>query len=435
MALPHEIACPTNVDMAAHGGAPQDRLPHMTRILFIEQFGELGGGQRNLLDLLPEVMERGWKATVAAPEAALIDETRDAQGVAGARDNGLGGLLEKARALGAETARIGIGNYSAGHKTPADAARFLLDTIALGRWISRQDFDLISVGGARLMPAVDRGAVAVRESKKSSRAVIFQAQHFLGKAYAVAITARAIRRARATVIANSRYVASQYRGAADANKVHVVYNGVAEIPFAERWGSGAREIHTNETLGSSRSGGPWRIGLIGRIAAMKGQTDFLRAAAVISRELPNAKFVICGAPMFTPRWYVEEVGRLAQGLPVEFPGWREDVGAVLADLDLVVAPSTAAEATTRVILEAFSAGVPVVAYAAGGIPEIVRDGDNGFLVPECEPGALARKILEVIRMDLRGVAQRARCDWERRFTIGRYQREMTGLMERVMMGR
>jgi glycosyltransferase involved in cell wall biosynthesis len=108
------------------------------------------------------------------------------------------------------------------------------------------------------------------------------------------------------------------------------------------------------------------------------------------------------------------------------------VGAILADLDLLVAPSTAAEATTRVILEAFSAGVPVVAYAAGGIPEVVRDGDNGFLVPECEPRALARKILEVVRTDLRGVAKRARCDWERRFTIARYQREMTDLMERVM---
>jgi|HubBroStandDraft_6_1064221.scaffolds.fasta_scaffold121633_1 glycosyltransferase involved in cell wall biosynthesis len=393
----------------------------MTRILFVEQFSELGGGQRNLLDLLPAVMERGWKATVAAPGTA----SGDSKSAARSRNNGQGGLLEKAQALGAETARIGIGNYSAGRKTPAEAARFLIDTIALGRWISRQDFDLISVGGARLMPAVARGAVAVRDSKKSPRPVVFQAQHFLGKAYAVAMTARAIRRAQATVIANSDYVASQYRGSIGADRVHVVYNGVAEIPFAERWGS---------TIVSPQSERPWRIGLIGRIAAMKGQADFLRAAKVISRESPNVKFAICGTPMFTPQAYVDEVYALAEGLPVEFLGWREDVGAVLADLDLLVAPSSAAEATTRVILEAFSAGVPVVAYAAGGIPEIVRDGDNGFLVPECEPGALARKILEVVRMDLSGVAKRARCDWERRFTIARYQREMTELMGRVMSG-
>jgi glycosyltransferase involved in cell wall biosynthesis len=378
------------------------------RILFVEQFSELGGGQRNLLDLLPAVIDRGWKATVAAPDD--------------------GDLFERVRALGAHTAPIGIGRYSAGRKTPADAARFLLDTIALGRWIARQDFDLISVGGARLMPAVARGAVAASDAKPISRAVIFQAQHFLGKSYAVAMTARAIRRTRATVIANSEHVASQYRGA--SGQIHVVYNGVAELPFVER------------RRGPLTSGIALRIGLIGRIAPMKGQTDFLRAAAILLKKLPeanrlsNAKFVICGSPMFTPRKYVDEVHALARncgdGSSVEFLGWREGVGAVLADLDLLVAPSTAAEATTRVILEAFSAGVPVVAYAAGGIPEIVRDGDNGFLVPEREPVALARRILEVVRMDLRAVAMSARCEWEQRFTVERYQREMTEAMARVM---
>jgi glycosyltransferase involved in cell wall biosynthesis len=355
------------------------------RILFVEQFSELGGGQRNLLDLLPAVIDRGWTATVAAP----CHESRESE------------LFEKARALGAHTARIGIGNYSAGRKNARDAARFVLDTIALGRWIAHQDFDLLCAGGARLMPAVARGA--------KGRAVIFQAQHFLGKSYAVAMTARAIRRSKAMVIANSRYVASQF------DSPHVVYNGVAEIPFVEH----------------ERTAAP-RIGIIGRIAPMKGQTDFLRAAAIIARELPGARFLICGAPMFTPQSYVDEVHTLAEVLPVEFLGWRDNVGAVLAGLDLLIAPSTAAEATTRVILEAFSAGTPVVAYAIGGIPEIVSDGETGFLVPECEPGALARKIIDVSKRDLRDVARRARVDWEQRFTIARYQREMTDLMASIL---
>ncbi|HLW76597.1 MAG TPA: glycosyltransferase, partial [Bryobacteraceae bacterium] len=125
----------------------------MKSILFIEPFSELGGGQRNLLDLLPAILARGWKAIVAAP--------------------GSGPLFDQAREIGAQVARIGIGNYSAGKKTPADAARFALDTIALGRWVSRQPCDLICAGGARVMPGVARGA--------RGRPVIFQAQHFLGK--------------------------------------------------------------------------------------------------------------------------------------------------------------------------------------------------------------------------------------------------------------
>ena len=135
--------------------------------------------------------------------------------------------------------------------------------------------------------------------------------------------------------------------------------------------------------------------------------------------------------MFCPQSYVEEVARLAEGLPVEFLGWREDVAAVLRGLDLLVVPSTAAEATTRVILEAFSGGVPVVAYAIGGIPEIVRDGENGFLVPQCEPGALARKISEVMRLDLRPIVEAARQDWERHYTVARYRHEMTEIMSAI----
>ena len=345
------------------------------KILFVEQFSELGGGQRNLLDLLPAVIERGWKATVAAP--------------------GSGPLLDQARAAGAETAALPLGKYSDGRKTAGEAAQFGLDTIRTARWLAQSDAGLISVGGARALPAI---ALAGRR-----RRVVFQAQHFMTDSRALGMTRWAIRRASATVVANSIHVASLYAAP------RVVYNGVPEIPFRRR------EFKK-----------PWRIGLIGRIAPMKGQTDFLRAAALI----PNARFVICGSPMFSPPGYVEEVMRLAAGLPVEFLGWRDDVAAVLSGLDLLAVPSTSAEATTRVILEAFSAGVPVVAYAAGGIPEIIRDSMNGFLVPQCTPEALARRILEASSHDLPAIAARARADWERRFTVARYRDEMMRVLEK-----
>ena len=108
------------------------------KILFVEQFSEVGGGQRNLLDLLPAVVERGWKAVVAAP--------------------GSGALLEKTRAVGAETATIEFGRYSEGRKTAGDALQFAFDTARLRRWIAGADCDVISVGGARLLPGVAMGA-------------------------------------------------------------------------------------------------------------------------------------------------------------------------------------------------------------------------------------------------------------------------------------
>jgi len=178
------------------------------------------------------------------------------------------------------------------------------------------------------------------------------------KKYAARLARWAIRKSGATVIADSRYIAGPIEKAA-ASKLHVVYNGVPEIPFR------AHEFGRD---------GAWRIGLIGRIAPEKGQTDFLRAAERVLHTLPGAKFVICGAPLFSPPSYLEEVNSLAATLPCELMGWRDDVGAVLDGLDLLVVPSDHLEATTRVILEAYSAGVPVVAYANGGIPEVVEDG-------------------------------------------------------------
>ena len=355
------------------------------RILFLDQFSELGGGQRCLLDLLPAIRERGWSALVAAP--------------------GSGPLLEQAAAAGADTARIEMGTYHSGSKTAGDAGSFIIDTMRLEKWIAKQAADIVFVSAPRPLIAAAMGA--------RGRPVIFHALHCIGKRYAISALGWAIRRARAHVIAVAACVGAPYARHLSPERLHVVYNGVREIPFATR------------KFGHE---GPWRIGMIGRIAPMKGQTDFLRAAALVSASLPRARFAICGAPMFSPKAYVEEVHRLAAGLPVEFLGWREDVGAVLGDLDLLVLPSTAAEATPRVILEAFSAGVPVVGYAIGGIPEIVRDFKNGFLVPECNPHALAQKILEVTALDLRPVATQARADWERNYTVEHYREQIAGII-------
>src|SRR5579871_1944615 len=152
------------------------------KILFLEQFSELGGGQRNLLDLLPAVIDRGWKAVVAGP--------------------GPGRLLDAAVSAGAKALSIPLGTYSNGRKTAADVAHFSLDTFRMSRWIARTPCDLISVGGARLLPAVALGA--------RGRPVIFQAQHFMADPRALRLARWAIRRAGINVIANSKHVAAQY---------------------------------------------------------------------------------------------------------------------------------------------------------------------------------------------------------------------------------
>ena len=76
--------------------------------------------------------------------------------------------------------------------------------------------------------------------------------------------------------------------------------------------------------------------------------------------------------------------------------WVDDQSALFAGIDLLVVPSEPVENTPRVILEAYSAGVPVLAYYAGGIPELVDDGRTGILVRPQTPEALAQSIREAV---------------------------------------
>jgi glycosyltransferase involved in cell wall biosynthesis len=178
-------------------------------------------------------------------------------------------------------------------------------------------------------------------------------------------------------------------------------------------------------------------GVIGRIAAGKGQLVFLQAARMLEAELPHVRFLICGAPLFSDpeaKHYLDRVRRAAVGAHVEFRGWQDDVRETLSRLDLLVVPSLGDECTPRIILEAFSAGVPVVAFPSGGIPEIVRQDETGFLVEPRTAEALAACLRDLLvnRWDgVQQVAARARRAWLERFTLAHFQTRILEAMEEL----
>jgi glycosyltransferase involved in cell wall biosynthesis len=368
-------------------------------ILFLDQFSDLGGAQRCLLDLLPALRERGWTAHLAAP--------------------GTGPLLERARIRGAVLHHISCGPYSSGRKSVRDGIRFARDFFPLARDIGtlagRYDVDLVYVNGPRLVPAA---AWVLRRD----RPLVFHCHSYLSQSYAASLIGQLLRRTGATVIASCRFVANPLLPYIAPESLEVIYNGVAGCPLA---------------IESTQPRKGWRVGIIGRIAPEKGQREFLQAARILTTTLPGCRFVVCGGPLFSSsdaQRYFQEIQRLSEGLPVESLGWRENVCSVLSSLDLLVVPSAKVEATTRVILEAWSAGVPVVAYRAGGIPEIVGEGRTGYLADSPEPEALARKIQAVLSQpahQLRAVAETARKTWQDNYTLTRYRAQVLALIERV----
>lgn len=358
-------------------------------ILFLDQYSDLGGAQACLLDLMPAIRDRGWAAHAAVPDG--------------------GPLVERLRATGVIVHEVHGGGYRPGTKRLADFLRFPFDiarqTRAIRRLFDQTRFDLVYVNGARLLPAA---AIAVQ----GRAPVVFHAHwRYAG---AAAMAARwGIRKSGAAVIACCRYVTAPLKVA--EQRLHVIPNGVADGGFRER---------------SFDPAAGFRIGIIGRIAPEKGQVEFLGAAALLAPEFPNLRFVICGAPLFADQRYEDKVRRSAGRLPVEFLGWRDDIGSVLRQLDLLVIASSE-EGLPRVLLEAFSAGVPAVAFPAGGIPEALEDGRTGFLVQPSSAEALAARIRALMTGDparLREVAHNTRSAWERFYDLSHYRRGITNLL-------
>jgi glycosyltransferase involved in cell wall biosynthesis len=156
---------------------------------------------------------------------------------------------------------------------------------------------------------------------------------------------------------------------------------------------------------------PLRVGLIGRIATWKGQDVFLEAFARAFGD-GTTRAVIVGAPLFGQDDVQRSLHQLAHQLGiedrVEFRGFRDDVGAELARLDIVVHASTIPEPFGQVIVEGMAAGLPVVAAIPGGPAEIVDDGVTGLLYPAGDTVALAHALRTLADdRDLRGRLGRA----------------------------
>src|SRR2546426_1203378 len=150
------------------------------------------------------------------------------------------------------------------------------------------------------------------------------------------------------------------------------------------------------------------VGIVGRLVPIKAHDMFLAAAAALGKADPKVHFAIIGDGELAAQ--LRDLAR-AWGLPdrIHFAGWRADLADVYADLDIVVCCSRN-EGTPVSVIEACAAGVPVVGTKVGGMPDIITDGVNGFLVQtgdvEALAAAIARLIADPSRRNSMGAAGR-----------------------------
>ena len=176
------------------------------------------------------------------------------------------------------------------------------------------------------------------------------------------------------------------------------------------------------------------IGIAGNIQEWKGQRVVVEALGLLA-DRPDVHGVIAGGVHRAGERYVAELrARLtALGLDgrVHFTGFRSDISDVMNAWDVVVHASVRPEPFGRVILEGMLLGKPVIATAAGGVPELIDDGRVGYLVPPGDAPALAdclRRVL-VAPDDARTLGARAR-NWAREhFSLARQVAEMSEIYE------
>ena len=160
------------------------------------------------------------------------------------------------------------------------------------------------------------------------------------------------------------------------------------------------------------------VGAAGRLSPEKGFDVFLRAARLVAEQDRSVGFVHFGDGPLRPA-LERQIETANLGDVFVLAGLRQDLDHILPSLDLLVLPSYT-EGLPNVVLEAFAAGVPVVATAVGGTPEVVEDGASGYLVPPGDPGALAQRIRDALASGerRRAMGRRGRERVRREFSFG-----------------
>lgn len=164
-----------------------------------------------------------------------------------------------------------------------------------------------------------------------------------------------------------------------SDKVRVIYNGVVEkqtklIPILRR---------------------PLNVLTVANLKPTKGHLKYLLVIQEVHRAIPDARFIFIGRDEMNGK---VQQAILAAGMDryVSYEGFQADVSTYFANARILVLPSLAHEGSPTTVLEAMSYGVPALAYNIDGLPELVRDGRDGLLVPVSETKQLTSSIIKLL---------------------------------------
>jgi glycosyltransferase involved in cell wall biosynthesis len=148
------------------------------------------------------------------------------------------------------------------------------------------------------------------------------------------------------------------------------------------------------------------VGIVGRMVPVKAHATFIAAAGLLAKRRDDVHFVFVGGGELEHEIRADVTAR-GIASRCHFLGWRRDLPVIYADFSAAVL-SSLNEGTPVSLIEAMASGVPVVSTDVGGVADVLRNGDRGFLVPPLDPAALAAAIEQALLPEARTRAQTIR---------------------------
>jgi L-malate glycosyltransferase len=263
---------------------------------------------------------------------------------------------------------------------------------------------------------------------------------------------RAIHRLADRIVVNSAAIGDSIRQSsrATADKIIVIHNGLCEClnpPTAEQ--ESPIDLSLREYASEYLKPLPHNalccelglspevkiVGMVARLVAVKGHRYFLEAAARVAAEDERVHFVLVGdGPLKNE--IATQARQLGLGERLHMLGDRSDARRLAAAFDVAVLTSLS-EGLPNTVMEAMSAGVPVIATAVGGTTELIEHGETGFLIPPAHVEALAERLLFALRnqAECQAVAQRGREFISSQFSMRRMVERVERLYEEMMTKR
>ncbi len=358
--------------------------PTALRILQISSAQSLGGGERHLADLANGLIDRGHEVFVALrPHSALDDQL-------------------------SRVSKRNITTLPLRNSLDVHSAR------ELARLVRKSNIEIVHAHMARDYPLA---AYAVRRNPAArlilTRHVLFPLNRLHRLTFSKA----------SRIIAVSQAVASQLRAdrVAPPGKISVVLNGI----HARRFALAREQFNRDEFLRR------WKlpeksllVGTVGELTPLKGQQEFLRAAAQISKQIAGCNFIIAGIDHSPDGKNEAQIERLIDELnlreQVHRVKWLDDLAQLYCALDVFVSASHT-ESFGLAIVEAMASGTAVVATETDGAREIIRPGETGLLTAIGNPNELASSIQSLLNDEAARLrlAEAAQKDVAARFAVER----------------